>query len=86
MHTSDNDQMINDCAEALVACREFCGNELQAMRDWEADNGRLSVVARAIVIQRADKIWAGYQKEAGVTAPISSDERASIDRMFARAP
>ena len=86
MHTSDNEQMINECAEALVACREFCGNERQALRDWEADNGQLSVVARAIAVQRADAIWAGYQRDAGVTAPISADERASIERMFARAP
>jgi len=77
---------LQDAACAIVNSRELCGNEREALRDWEDDNRRLSATERGEVWSEAETIWSGYQREAGVAAPISREERASITRMMERAP
>lgn len=76
---------IQDAAYAIVSAREFCGNEREALRDWQGDNGPLTSAERAAARSEAERIWAGYQLEAGVTLPISPDERREIARILERA-
>lgn len=61
--------MIDAAAERIVNTRDFCGNELEAVRDFWADNG----IAKAdglrvegLVFVRANELWAESQKAAGV--------------------
>lgn len=76
---------LNDAAEYVCNARELCGNEAQALRDWQADNRTLTKDERRIVSEKVSQRWGQYQKDAGVTAPISMEERAQINRMFERA-
>lgn len=71
---------LADAAQAIVTARDFCGDETQALRDWEADNGRLTEPERQIVRDHAERIWRASQRAAGVTKPITTGERASIER------
>ncbi len=69
---------IDDAAWAICAARNFCGDEKNALHEWEEDNGKLSADERLKVKQAAAIVWASYQREAGVKNPITPDERAKI--------
>jgi hypothetical protein len=71
---------LADAVRTIIACRDLCGNEAEALRDWEADNRKLTEPERAIVRKNVEREWRGWQKAAGVTKPISAGERASINR------
>ena len=56
-------------AEAIVAARDFCGDELAAVRQYADDNGLKFPTTQIGAIQhRADQIWRKNQKAAGVKA------------------
>lgn len=82
----DHSDMLYDAASAIVACRDLCGNEREALRDWEGDNRKLTRLERNGVYLLADRMWRESQIKAGVTAPVSKEERAAITRMMERAP
>jgi len=71
---------IQSAALAVVNCRELCGNEKQALKDWMADNRNLNTEEKALVLKHVERIWALYQRQAGVTDPISPEERANITK------
>jgi len=75
-------QDLKDAAFAIIGSREFCGDETQSLRDWQADNRILSAEERHTVCAMANQIWARYQRQAGVTAPIDHLERAQITRIL----
>ena len=67
---------LNSAAQAIITARDFCGDEREAVRDYAAENGIL--FSRDFLIEarrRADAIWAGYQRAAGVKKPLSSCQR-----------
>ena len=82
----DHSDMLYDAAGAIVACRDMCGNEREALREWEDDNRKLSRLERNGVYLIAERIWRDSQIQAGVTVPVSPEERAAITRMTDRAP
>lgn len=85
MNAAQQTEQLNDAAEYVCNAREFCGNETQALLDWQADNRALTKDERRIVSAMVSQRWGQYQKAAGVTAPIPIEERAQITRMFERA-
>lgn len=72
-------------AQAVVNARELCGDERQALLDAQAEYGTLDGVERQVVRRMADGIWSRYQEKAGVTAPISPEERRQITRTLGAA-
>jgi len=81
------EKTIETLAEAICGAREFCGNEREALADAAADLGiKLTPEMRSAAFWRAGEIWAGYQTAAGVSRPIDSHERATIERIFRKAP
>lgn len=62
------DKRIENAAEAIIATRDFCGNEAEALHEWEADNGSLTNAQRDDACQLANGLWRKAQAEAGVTS------------------
>jgi hypothetical protein len=52
---------LEDAASVIVTTRDFCGNEVEALRDWEADHRVLSDQERFTVVERANQIWRASQ-------------------------
>lgn len=77
---------VRDCAATIISTREFCGDERQALKDWQADYRKLSSVEIAAVWAIVNGTWADFQKQAGVSFPISPEERATITRIMESAP
>ena len=80
-----HNQHVADLADRIVATRDFCGNEREAILDYLADEGFTIGTGRSVreaAVRRANAIWAASQRAAGVSKPISAGERASIHRMM----
>lgn len=82
----DHTDLLYDAANAIVAARDFCGNEREALREWEGDNRQLTRLERNGVRLIADRLWRESQSKAGVVVPISPEERHAITRIMERAP
>jgi hypothetical protein len=68
-----------EAAHAVITARDFCGDERQALRDWQDDNGRLTSDERLQVLDLVETIWADSQRQAGVRRPIAAGERRGIE-------
>ena len=54
-------------AEAVIATRDFCGDEFAAVKQYADDNGlKFPKAQYNNIIYRADKLWRLSQKAAGV--------------------
>lgn len=77
-------EIIDEVAGAIVTARDFCGNEREAVRDWQADNGIfLSPETIASAFVKANAYWRNSQQEAGVKNPLSAGARAAAFRSLA---
>jgi hypothetical protein len=47
---------ISNAVETIIQTRDFCGNESEALRDWEAENGALSE-------HQGAQVWQGVKEE-----------------------
>jgi hypothetical protein len=79
------DEHIQDLAQTILTTRDLCGDERQAVLDYLADHGFARGYPSAAIVAeqaraQADRIWRQSQREAGVTDPISPEERAAITR------
>ena len=78
-------EIVVHAANAILAAREFCGNEREAIADTLADNG-ISIKSQAgqkiatLAMIEADDVWSVNQADAGVTNPITEVERGNIER------
>ena len=66
---------IEEAIETIIQTRDFCGNESEALRDWEAENGTLSEHQRAQVWQGVKEEWTIWQLKANVQHALTDDER-----------
>lgn len=48
---------IQDAAESIIQTRDFCGNEMAALIQWEKDNRKLSVEEHKLVAEKVKEIW-----------------------------
>jgi len=70
-------QTINtsEAIQTMIQTRDFCGNEAEALRDWEAENGTLSEHQRAQVWQGVKEEWKLWQLKANVQNALTDAER-----------
>lgn len=71
---------IQDAASTVIQARDFCGNERSALRQWEADYGKLTPGERLEVAAEVERQWNDSRSAAGVVSPVSADERRAIIR------
>jgi len=71
---------LNDIIALLLDTRDMCGSEREALRDWQADNRKLSTEERGAVWNRYHDHLEIVQLMAGVVAPLSESERQSAYR------
>ena len=64
-----------EAIETIIQTRDFCGNEAEALRDWEAENGALSEHQRAQVWQGVKEEWKLWQLKANVQHALTDAER-----------
>ena len=69
---------INDAVQTIIEARDFCGDEREALRDWQHENGRLTTHQKQQVWEAVEREWSICQTEAGVIFPISNHERRQI--------
>lgn len=48
---------LQDAAQAVLNARDFCGNEAQALRDWESENWKLTEYEKFKVFQIVQEEW-----------------------------
>lgn len=75
---------LNDLIETLISTRDFCGDEQQALKDWQADNRKLSAKEVMDVWRMFEILWNKNQVSAGVKFPIHPDERRAITKILNR--
>lgn len=66
---------ISDAIDTIIQTRDFCGNESEALREWERENGTLSDDQRLQVWQGVREEWKLWQLKANVQHPLSDHER-----------
>ena len=71
MKTIDTSEAI----KTIIQTRDFCGNEAEALRDWESENGTLSEHQRAQVWQGVKEEWTIWQLKAKVQHALTDAER-----------
>ena len=57
---------LEDCIETLLNTRDFCGNEREALRDWQAEYGELTPQETCTVLTAVEMEWNRCRKAAGV--------------------
>lgn len=67
---------IIEAAEVITNTRQFCGNEKEALREWQLENRKLTTEERSQVWQLVERNWRKDQIDAGVLIPLSNEERA----------
>lgn len=62
------ESVIRGAVDAIISARDFCGDELEAVRDFCADAGHLADWRKvhSIANFRANARWNGFKKAAGV--------------------
>lgn len=73
-----SEERIAQAAQEILNTRDCCGDEREALRDYEASNGRFTADERDRVYDAVENAWRQSQRDAGVTKPISAGERLSI--------
>ena len=48
---------MKELIEIILDTRDFCGNESEAISDWESENGKLSEHQRAKVLIEVNQEW-----------------------------
>jgi hypothetical protein len=62
-----NNSQMTAAVQTIITTRDFCGNELEAFKDFCADEGvPFSVAAFKAAKFRANNEWRNCQKAAGV--------------------
>jgi len=71
---------IIQAIETILQTRDFCGNESEALSDWELENGTLSEHQRAQVWQGVKEEWRLSQLRANVRRALTDTERLQACR------
>ena len=66
--------------ETILQARDFCGNESEALSDWEAENGTLSEHQRSQVWEEVEQEWKLSQLKANVRHALTDAERLKAFR------
>ena len=66
---------MNELIEIILNTRDFCGNEKEAISDWESENGKLSDHQRASVLTEVSQEWKLSQLSANVKNALTDAER-----------
>jgi hypothetical protein len=74
-----NADLLNDAIDTLIATRDFCGDERQALIDWQEDYGKLSADEEKTVLHVFESRWQGYERDARATI-LAPYERAAAYR------
>jgi len=70
-------QHIDSAIEAVLATRDFCGDERQAIKDIEGDFViRFTEIEKRCISRAVELQWKESQSAAGVVHPLTSGERA----------
>jgi hypothetical protein len=56
-----NNTELNDVVQVILNTRDFCGNEREALLDWQDENRRLTPEERASVWEAVEWHWRNAQ-------------------------
>ena len=66
---------MEELIETILSTRDFCGNESEAIMEWESENGKLSEHQRAKVWLEVGQEWKLSQLSANVKHALTDAER-----------
>ena len=66
---------MNELIEIILNTRDFCGNESEAISEWESENGKLSAHQMASVLLEVSQEWKLSQLSANVKNALTDSER-----------
>ena len=66
---------MNELIEIILNTRDFCGNEREAISEWENENGKLSAHQRANLLLEVNQEWKLSQLSANVKHALTDSER-----------
>jgi hypothetical protein len=66
---------MKELIEIILNTRDFCGNESEAISDWESENGKLSAHQMASVLLEVSQEWRLSQLAANVKNALTDAER-----------
>ena len=67
--------IMKELIEIILNTRDFCGNESEAISEWESENGKLSDHQRANVLLEVSQEWKLSQLSANVKHALTDAER-----------
>jgi hypothetical protein len=71
------DSQIDEVVDLILTARDFCGDETDAVREWQLENNQLITFGDASQINaRVRAEWARCQQAAGVKKPLTQTQRA----------
>lgn len=81
--TDKEETAIALASDQIINARDFCGDEreaaIEAIRNYGLRPTRRLV---SMAFADANREWSRWQRQAGVTKPISQSERARIERVM----
>lgn len=66
---------MKELIETILSTRDFCGNESEAISEWESENGKLSAHQMASVLLEVSQEWKLSQLSANVKQALTDAER-----------
>lgn len=72
------EERIQQCADEILNARDCCGDEQEAMREFEAEHGKFTQQQRKMVRKSVAQQWKQSQKAAGAKI-LNANQRASAE-------
>jgi len=67
---------VDEIVDLILTARDFCGDETDAVREWQLENNHLITFGEATQINaRVRAEWSRCQKAAGVEKPLTGWQR-----------
>ena len=72
---STTTSIIEEAATVIIETRDLCGDEREALQQFQDDNRKLSATELREARQLAEVLWSRSQHQAGVRHPLTPSER-----------
>lgn len=69
---------ISEAAQSIIETRDLCGDEHEALKQWQSDNRKLTSREIDEVRREVGRQWLSFQRQAGAKVLTSEDRQAAF--------